>query len=102
MTFRSKNWFHRINGNKGGRPKQNTNIYLKIPQIKLVNLTSNQYDILLKKYGEKILNKAIAVLDEWLNSGSPHAEKYIGKNNYAHFRSDGWVVNEAIKAIQQA
>lgn len=98
MTFKNKNWINKINGQKGGRPKQDKEIYIEIPEIKLVNLTSNQYKILKDKYGEKTLKKAICILDDWLRSGSPCAEKYIGKNNYAHFRSDGWVINQAIKA----
>lgn len=94
MTFKGKN-FRTNNGQKGGRPKQDSQIYIKIPEINLVNLTSNQYETLLKKYGDEILKNAINILEEWLKSGSSYAVKYIGKNNYAHFRSDGWVINEA-------
>ena len=95
MTFKCKNLFHKENGEKGGRPKQDSNIYIKIPGIALVILTPIQYDKLICKYGERIVHKALMILDNWLCSGSPDAEKYIGKNNYAHFRSDGWVINEA-------
>ena len=100
MTFKSKMGFHKDNGQKGGRPKQAQQIYIKLPEVKLVNLTCNQYETLLKKYGKNIITKAISLLDGWLRSGSPSAGKYIGKNNYAHFRSDGWVINEAIKYLQ--
>lgn len=99
MTFRSKKWFHKHNGRKGGRPMQDKQIYIKIPEIKLVNLTYHQYETLLNRYGKKIITKAISLLDDWLRSGSPSAVKYIGKNNYAHFRSDGWVINEALKNL---
>ena len=97
MTFRNKKWFYKKNGQKGGRPKQNSEIYINIPDIKFVMLTQEQYDKLYQHYGSKILKKAVSILDNWFMSGSPKAAKYLGKNNYAHFRSDGWVINEAIK-----
>ena len=97
MTFKSKKWFRKNNGNKGGRPKQDSQIYIKIPEAKMVNLTTNQYEMLKEKFGFKVMQNAIKILDEWLMSGSPYAIKYLGKNNYAHFRSDGWVINEAIR-----
>ena len=49
----------------------------------------------LERYGYDLLRRALLILDSWLKSGSRPAAKYVGKNNYAHFRSDGWVVNEA-------
>jgi hypothetical protein len=94
MTFKN---FHKNNGSKGGRPKQDSKIYVEIPEIKFVNLTPKQYDALERRYGHNILLKALLVLDNWLGSGSPKALKYLGKNNYAHFRSDGWVINEVLK-----
>ena len=99
MTFKSKNWFYKNNGQKGGRPKQDSKIYITIPNIKFVMLTQQQYDKLCEHYGCEILKKAISILDNWFLSGSPKAEKYLGRNNYAHFRSDGWVINEAIKTF---
>jgi hypothetical protein len=98
MTFKSKKWFYQNNGSKGGRPKQDSKVYIKIPDINFVNITPKQYETLIKKYGNKIVKKALSILDHWLNSGSPSAAKYIGKNNYAHFRSDGWVLHEALKS----
>ena len=97
MTFKNKNWFYKNNGQMGGRPKQDSQVYINIPKIKFVNLTSNQYDTLEKRYGHDILQKALLVLDDWLGSGSPVALKYLGRNNYAHFRSDGWVINEVTR-----
>jgi len=99
MTFKSKKWFYKNNGLKGGRPLQDSKIYIKIPDVSLVILTSSQYYALTEKYGHKLLSKALKILDNWFLSGSPKAIKYIGKNNYAHFRSDGWVINEARKSI---
>ena len=98
MTFKSKKWFHQNNGSKGGRPKQDSKVYIKIPEINLVNITPEQYETLIEKYGDTIVKNALSILDRWLNSGSRSAEKYIGKNHYAHFRSDGWVLHEALKS----
>ena len=95
MKVKDKRIINRINGQKGGRPKQDSKIRIELPDIDLVILTPSQYGSLLEKYGNELLRKALIILDEWLKSGSRHANKYVGKNNYAHFRSDGWVVNEA-------
>ena len=91
----SKTTITRINGQKGGRPKQDSSIRIELPNIDLVILTPIQYSSLLEKYGYELLEKALHILDNWLKSGSRYAVKYVGKNNYAHFRADGWVVNEA-------
>ena len=85
----------KLNGQKGGRPKQDSRIRIELPDIDLVILTPTQYGSLLEKYGYELLRKSLQILDDWLKSGSKSASKYVGKNNYAHFRSDGWVVNEA-------
>ncbi len=80
------------NGKKGGRPKYYTKTV--IPGISLVILTPNQYNSLLEKYGYDLLKKALIIFENWLKS-SPKGEKYVGRNNYGHFRSDGWVINTA-------
>ncbi len=85
----------RINGLKGGRPKSNADSKIDLPEIHFVILTPTQYDSLLEKYGFELLRKGLKILDNWLGSGSPASHKYVGKNNYAHFRSDGWVINTA-------
>lgn len=82
------------NGKKGGRPKYNNELKIQLPEINLVILTPNQYNSLIEKYGYQLLNKALTILENWLQT-SPQAEKYRGKNNYAHFRADGWVINSA-------
>jgi len=84
-----------LNGKKGGRPKQDSNIHIKLPDIELVILTPTQYNSLLEKYGYELIKKATLILDDWLKTRNKFALKYIGKNNYAHFRSDGWVINTA-------
>ncbi len=93
-----KAYANRENGKKGGRPKYNANIRASIPEIELVILTPAQYSSLIQKYGYKLLNKALNILEYWLKS-SPEGEKYRGKNNYAHFRSDGWVINSAKRSL---
>ncbi len=82
------------NGKKGGRPIYNAQIKISLPETELVILTPKQYDSLLEKYGYELMDKAVKILENWLKT-SPKSEKYRGKNNYAHFRSDGWVINTA-------
>lgn len=82
------------NGKKGGRPKYDSKIRVIIPNIDFVILTPSQYGSLIEKYGYELLYKALKILENWLIS-SPEGEKHRGKNNYAHFRSDGWVINTA-------
>ena len=65
-----------------------------IPNINLVILTEHQYNTLIERYGVILFQKALSIFDEWLET-SPVGSKYIGKNNYAHFRADGWVINMA-------
>lgn len=84
---------------KGGRPKQDSKIRIELPDIELVILTPTQYGSLLEKYGYDIIRKALLILETWLKSGSKYSQKYVGRNNYAHFRSDGWVINEAIRIL---
>lgn len=84
----------KINGKKGGRPKYSSELRETVPDINFVILTPAQYVSLVEKYGYELLRKALFILEDWLKS-SPEGEKYRGKNNYAHFRSDGWVINSA-------
>lgn len=83
-----------LNGKKGGRPKSDFKIRIELPEINLVILTPSQYNSLIEKYGYELIDKALKILEQWLSS-SPKGEKYRGKNNYAHFRSDGWLINSA-------
>lgn len=95
MNIRDRKSVCRLNGQRGGRPKQDSTIRIELPDVDLVILTPTQYGSLLEKYGYDLLRKAILILDNWLKCGSRISKQYVGKNNYAHFRSDGWVVNEA-------
>ena len=84
-----------LNGKKGGRPSGGKYITpFIIPDINLVILTEHQYNTLVERYGKILFQKALSIFDEWLKT-SPVGNKYIGKNNYAHFRADGWVINMA-------
>ena len=85
----------KMNGKKGGRPNSNKyNNAFSIPDITFVILTEKQYNTLLERYGGSLLKHALVILEDWLKT-SRLGSKYQGKNNYAHFRSDGWVINEA-------
>ena len=96
-----KRVYSKLNGRKGGRPDGSKYVSVFIvPEFNAVILTEHQYNTLLNRYGMTLLSKALSIFDEWLKT-SPIAEKYRGKNNYAHFRSDGWVINEAQTSIQQ-
>ena len=88
----------KVNGKKGGRPLYDCDIKIEIPECNLVILTPYQYGTLLEKYGYNLLTKALSIFEDWLKS-SPKGEKYRGKNNYGHFRSDGWVINAAKENI---
>ena len=87
------------NGKRGGRPICDKNIKISLPNIEFVILTPFQYEHLLEKYGNSLLNKALEILEDWL-ACSPYGIKYRGKNNYGHFRSDGWVINTARQEIK--
>ena len=90
-----------LNGKKGGRPDGSKYVAtFVIPDINLVILTEHQYNVLVKRYGLMLIKKALLILDEWLKT-SPIGCRYKGKNNYAHFRADGWLINEAKSSIPQ-
>ena len=84
------------NGKLGGRPRQDSKIQIELPGIKLVVLTPTQYGSLLEKYGYKLVRQALFILDRWLKTGG---SKNAGKNSYAYFRADGWLLNEAARAV---
>ena len=90
----------KINGQKGGRPLYNVNTRIELPDFKMIILTPAQYGTLLEKYGYSLLYSALSILENWLQH-SPEAEKYRGKNNYGHFRSDGWVINTEIYNLKK-
>ena len=100
FEFTDKELFFRNDGELviiaawGGTQKYDSEVKISLPDIDFVILTPTQYGSLIEKYGYELLRKALLILEEWLKS-SPEGEKYRGKNNYAHFRSDGWVINSA-------
>ena len=89
------------NGKKGGRPKDDDSPKKELDNIDNVILTEKQYDKLIEKYGDAVTHKAISLLDNWLAKGSPTAKGYIGKNHYAHFRSDNWTIKQAEEYIKE-
>ena len=95
MSIKKRSIISQKNGQKGGRPVQDSTIHIELEDCSLVILTPTQYGSLLEKYGYTLIKKAIKILDNWLLYGGKASRKYVGKNNYAHFRSDGWVLNEA-------
>lgn len=82
------------NGKKGGRPRYDNSAKFKLPDTEFVVLTQNQYYTLVQKYGITVISSALKIFELWLTT-SYEGNKYLGKNNYAHFRSDGWVINTA-------
>jgi len=91
----------RKNGKKGGRPSSYNYVStFIIPNSNWVILTEYQYNKLIERYGISLIQAALKILDEWLNC-SQTGNKYKGKNNYAHFRSDGWLINEAMQSVRQ-
>lgn len=89
------------NGCKGGRPKDTDSPRKEIDGIELTNLTEIQYQKLCERYGEILANKAIELFENWLARGNKTAREYIGKNHYAHFKSDNWTIKEAEKIVGQ-
>ena len=83
-----------LNGKKGVRPKADFALRVEIPVINFVILTPKQYNSLIEKYGYKLIDKTLKILANCLIV-SPLICKYFRKNNYAHFRSDGWLINMA-------
>jgi hypothetical protein len=96
MIIKDRRLISKYNGKKGGRPVVSSTLKVELPNVNLVILTPNQYSSLIEKYGFELLEKALNILDKWLANGGKASERYIGKNNYAHFRSDGWVINAAL------
>ena len=73
MITKDRRAICKLNGQKGGRPKQDSKIRIELPDIDLVILTPTQYGSLLERYGYELLRKALLILDEWLKSGSKSA-----------------------------
>lgn len=71
----------------------------EIDGIEYVNLTEEHYEKLIDKYGDELTLKAISLLDTWLSKKGKSAKQYIGKNHYAHFRSDSWVIQNAKESL---
>lgn len=93
------------NGCKGGRPKDDDSPKKDLGEDnKLVNLTELQYDRLVTKFGEDVITLAVKELEDWLESGdagiSKMAKNALGKNHYCYFKSDKWVIQKSLKALE--
>ena len=88
------------NGCKGGRPKDEDSPRKIFEEFEVVILTEAQWEKIVAKRGEKLALKMVEILDNWLSLNGTNAKQYIGKNNYGHFKSDSWVLNEAKKQLE--
>jgi hypothetical protein len=70
---------------------------IKIDGIEFVRLTEKQFKKLVELHGEDVILAAIKILDDWLAKNGQAQKGYIGRNNYGHFRKDGWVLPLALK-----
>jgi len=81
-------------GKMGGRPRYEVpNNYVTNP----VNLTFDQVEKLKTKFGEKLINKCIEIFSSYLEKN----KKLKEKSHYWYFRKDGWLINTAIKELEQ-
>lgn len=84
----------RMYGKRGGRPKYEVkNDYTTNP----VNLTDTQICNLKNKFGEKVIDKSIEIFAEYLEKN----KKLKEKPHYWYFRKDGWLINTAMKELEQ-
>lgn len=89
------------NGKKGGRPVADPGEPRKnFGDLKLINITEEQYQKLISKHGKAVINLAIRIFDNWLERGSKAAKQYIGKNHYAHFKVDSWAIQKALTELE--
>ena len=84
---------------RGGRKKVPITESIYIKEGKLVNLTQKQYETLIRKYGYIFIKNAISIFNSWLEQNTKISKRYSNKNNYANFRSDGWVIHQTEKLL---
>ena len=89
------------NGCKGGRPKDEDSPRKIFEDYETVILTESQWEKIVAKRGEELALAMVKILDNWLSLNGTTAKQYVGKNNYGHFKGDGWVLNEAKKLVEQ-
>lgn len=90
-----------VNGCKGGRPKDEDSPRKIFEDYETVILTESQWEKIVAKRGEELALAMVKILDNWLSLNGTTAKQYVGKNNYGHFKGDGWVLNEAKKLVEQ-
>lgn len=89
------------NGQNGGRPKEDNKPRKEFKGFEDINITEEQFQKLINKYGEEKVMKMIARFDGWLAKRGKSARQYLGKNHYAHFRIDNWFVKQVLAEEQQ-
>lgn len=79
-------------------------VFMQLEDVKCVHLVEEDYTKLCDKYGRNVIDTGIKILDGWLSLGGAKAKSYLGKNynHIGHFRSDGWVINEAKRKLATA
>lgn len=101
LIYNKQTYKNRIKSIKNkGRPKYSIKDSINIEYAKFVNLTLKQYEKIQHKYGAIFAKNAIYILNSWLKEKGPEAKKYLNKNNYGHFRSDSWVINETKRLLE--
>lgn len=84
----------------GGRAKISKYENIKIKDAEFVNLTKQQYEKLLDRYGYTFTSKALQLLNNLLKQNTKKSESYKNRNNYWLFRSDSWLIRETKLALE--
>src|SRR5574344_746803 len=82
-----------------GRKKVSIEQSKKFDDFPFVNITVNQYQLLINKYGKIFIEKAFYILNSWFEQGSREALTKINKNNYWYFRKDSWLIYQTKKTL---
>lgn len=84
---------------KAGKTQTDEINRIELEGIERVNLTQEEYDKLLEKYGKEYLTLMINELENWLWLPGVNQKKYLGKNHYGHFRKNQWVDKKVQKIL---
>jgi len=75
---------------------------IKLDKFEHVNLTEEDYNKFLTKYGEKLFTAGLEELEKWLVSPSPKAKQVLNQNHRGYFlRQDTWVIKNAVKKVKE-
>lgn len=89
------------NGQRGGRPKESNLPRKHFENYDFINITEEQFNKIVDKYGLKTTMRIIELLDDWFAKDGKTVQQYLGKNHYAHFRKDNWAVQKALSEQKQ-